>query len=157
MLLGEDKSLRDLHSLRERSRGDLEGSRQSSQWLLKLRKRGGLVITHPRTEADVGHFGSIWIVSRSPLCGKVLEFQCALKRSNNAARTQRFRRLLSSPERREERRLSPSAQGRTSSCSTRPQTEKCLIFSARSTRRCPLVRQNTPSICFRRTATGATS
>jgi len=78
------------------------------------------------------------------------------ERPNDTARAHRFRRRLgfSSPERKKSAAL-PSAQGRTS-CSTKPRTEKCLICSTRSTKRCPLARWNAPSTSFRRTATGAT-
>jgi hypothetical protein len=72
--------------------------------------------------------------SRSRLYREVLEFECLEKTECNAREVPS---LSSSPPRaqhsemKKERALSPSAQGRTSSCSTKPRTGKSPICSMR--------------------------
>jgi hypothetical protein len=80
-----------------------------------------------------------WAVSRSPLRRKVLEFKSVLKDRMTPRELIAFVGASASVRRNKEneRRLSRSAQGRTS-CSTKPRTEKCLVCSTRSTRRSPL-------------------
>jgi hypothetical protein len=51
---------------------------EAAKWLRKVRKRGGWVITQPRSEADVGYFSRIRLFL-ARLRRKVLEFKCALK------------------------------------------------------------------------------